>query len=454
MAELNWGILNPKIAGDASDSYYQGQQQASQNALAQAQLQHAQGQNALAKYSLAQAQRADARQDAYNQAWQNVDVSNPDAIRSALPGLMKADPTAGLGLMKQLDERDKTQAGIGKDKADTAKMQQEVLKHQYEIAGQLAAGWVKDPGVSKERIGSGIQSAGAMGVIPKEMVQAKLAELDGVPEDPSSLQNWAKATLMQSMPAHEALKYITPDMNTQLHNQTLSSNNAATVGAAMYGHNVAAGNAQLADNRAREFNDLKRAEAESGRTPIGYRKTPSGDLEVIPGGPAMKDKAPTEFQGKAAQFGTRAAESDKILNQIGTNYSPAGLALTNKLGDTWVAGGALRAAGNKLSSDNTQKADQAQRDFVNAVLRLESGAAISQSEFDNARQQYFPQPGDSPAKVAQKARNRAIEVEGLKHSAGPGAYETKVPAASVAPQKDASSTSALPDIGTVINIKR
>ena len=58
--------------------------------------------------------------------------------------------------------------------------------------------------------------------------------------------------------------------------------------------------------------------------------------------------------------------------------------------------------------------DQAKRDFVNAVLRRESGAVISDAEFANADQQYFPQIGDDAATKAQKARNRAVALEGMK----------------------------------------
>jgi len=46
--------------------------------------------------------------------------------------------------------------------------------------------------------------------------------------------------------------------------------------------------------------------------------------------------------------------------------------------------------GNHLVSSEYQQLDQAQRDFVNADLRRESGATINESEFKNAQQQYFP----------------------------------------------------------------
>ena len=57
--------------------------------------------------------------------------------------------------------------------------------------------------------------------------------------------------------------------------------------------------------------------------------------------------------------------------------------------------------------------EQSQRDFVNAVLRRESGAAISNSEFDNARQQYFPQIGDDDKVIEQKRRNRELATRGI-----------------------------------------
>lgn len=45
-----------------------------------------------------------------------------------------------------------------------------------------------------------------------------------------------------------------------------------------------------------------------------------------------------------------------------------------------------------LQSAERQKFEQAKRNFVNAVLRNESGAVIADSEFKNADKQYFPQP--------------------------------------------------------------
>ena len=67
----------------------------------------------------------------------------------------------------------------------------------------------------------------------------------------------------------------------------------------------------------------------------------------------------------------------------------------------------------------TQQVEQAQRNFVNAILRQESGAAIADSEFANAQKQYFPQPGDSKQVILQKKQNRETAIAGLQVMAGP-----------------------------------
>src|SRR5207253_3026417 len=73
---------------------------------------------------------------------------------------------------------------------------------------------------------------------------------------------------------------------------------------------------------------------------------------------------------------------------------------------------------NVAKSGLTQQFDQAKLNFATAVLRKESGAAISQTEYDNVNKQYFPQPGDSAETSAQKAANRATAVQALNNAAG------------------------------------
>jgi hypothetical protein len=186
----------------------------------------------------------------------------------------------------------------------------------------------------------------------------------------------------------------------------------------------------LTDARARE-------QLAQGKVPSGYRANPDGTLVPITGGPAdQSNKAPTEFQGKSAAFGARAEQANRILTDLEGQYSPAGINGKNAVSDIWGVGGALGNAWNSNLSDASQRADQAQRDFVNAVLRQESGAAIGAGEFDNAKKQYFPQPGDSAAVLKQKAANRQLAVQGLKSNAGHAAFS--------APQASAPAQPSLP----------
>lgn len=168
------------------------------------------------------------------------------------------------------------------------------------------------------------------------------------------------------------------------------------------------------------------ATVNQGRVPAGYRPSADGmGLEFIPGGPAdpaaAKKAAPTEFQGKSASYGARAQEADRIISSLEGKYSPAALNAKLASGQVWGVGGALESAGNLALSAEGQKAEQAQRDFINAVLRQESGAAISQGEFENARKQYFPQPFDSKAVKEQKSANRKMAIQGFLNNARPGA---------------------------------
>jgi hypothetical protein len=118
----------------------------------------------------------------------------------------------------------------------------------------------------------------------------------------------------------------------------------------------------------------------------------------------------TQGQEKATGFFGRAAQSQIILSELENQ----GTLMRNYLA------GAV-PFGNFLRTSEGQRYDQAKRDFINAILRQESGAVIGESEFASAEKQYFPQPGDTPEVIAQKRQNRQTAIMGLKVASGPGA---------------------------------
>lgn len=138
-------------------------------------------------------------------------------------------------------------------------------------------------------------------------------------------------------------------------------------------------------------------------SPTGINTTPNNPY--LPAGPM------NEAQSKDALYANRMLSAEKTFRTV----EGAGTSRMNTL-----LGGVSDKIGYNLRSPDYQKFDQAQRDFINATLRRESGAVISDAEFDNARKQYFPQPGDTADVIKQKRANRAEALRGIAAGAGKG----------------------------------
>jgi hypothetical protein len=72
-------------------------------------------------------------------------------------------------------------------------------------------------------------------------------------------------------------------------------------------------------------------------------------------------------------------------------------------------------------NERQQQTIQARVNFITAVLRKESGASISPTEFATAEKNYFPAPGESEKVVKQKQQAREMSINAMKIQAGPGA---------------------------------
>lgn len=160
----------------------------------------------------------------------------------------------------------------------------------------------------------------------------------------------------------------------------------------------------------------------------------SGEL---PGTGPLTGTNQTEGQANAQLYANRMEEADKQLNAIGgrTDLTSTSSALQGM-------------APNVVKSGDIQMAEQAKRNFLNATLRRESGAAISIGEREDGDRQYFPVFGDTPEVLKQKAANRRTAIEGIRNAAG-----GSVPRSSSQTTKSpsASSAQAGPIAGTVEN---
>jgi len=156
---------------------------------------------------------------------------------------------------------------------------------------------------------------------------------------------------------------------------------------------------------------------------------------VMSGGqPVAGGKPLTESQGNATAFGVRMKESNQLLNKLedkgvtntGITRATVGgiVGMTPFIGEKMQQG--VQSGMNVLPgalggpSAEQQQVDAARKNFVTAVLRKESGAAISASEFYTESQKYFPQPGDSDAVIAQKRHARDTALKAMEIQAGPG----------------------------------
>ena len=157
----------------------------------------------------------------------------------------------------------------------------------------------------------------------------------------------------------------------------------------------------------------------SARPAQGRR--PTSTTTSVPGATVTRTDGPstgkfTETQYASALYADRMTESGAVLDA----FDLEGTSFWGNIKNT-IPGG------NFLQSPEYQQYDQAKRDFINATLRRESGAAIADHEFENANKQYFPQPGDSREVIEQKRRNRKTAIEGISRAAGPS-YTPRSPA--------------------------
>lgn len=107
-----------------------------------------------------------------------------------------------------------------------------------------------------------------------------------------------------------------------------------------------------------------------------------------------------QFHLKSSGFAKRMASANEDLEAlIKSGFNPASAIET------------ARGASNITASEDFRVFMRAQRDFITAQLREESGAVISDQEFDTEEKKFFPKLGDGKRVIALKkaARERAFK---------------------------------------------
>lgn len=348
-------------------------------------------------------------------------------------------------LDKQLLETEEKRSVIDKNKAEIPLKQQElVIKAIGLHRDQLAE--VNDPQTAAQWVAAGYQDP-VMGPILQRQAGPLEQAISRIPQDPQGFQQWKSQNALGATKFIEANK---PHVMTQDVGGTSQIVSTPGLGGAPTVLSTTAKTATpgeiLADRRGRESQAEQRrhngvtethaaAQVRQGSSQIVTNEDGTSVLvdkatgvsrPVVDsaGQPLRSGKALTESQGKAAGMLHRATSANDILNGLEDKGENNRGIIKQAAGSLPLVGGAAEMGVNMLPSalggpsSNQQRVEQARRDFVNAALRVESGAAISESEFRNAEKQYFPMPGDSKETLSQKRRNRETELEALKLQAG------------------------------------
>lgn len=136
--------------------------------------------------------------------------------------------------------------------------------------------------------------------------------------------------------------------------------------------------------------------------PVFFQPSKGGGAPAIVQGvaPLREEKAPTESQAKAGAFGSQmqsaSGEFERLQKEGFDPTSVGAQAATALAGTPFTA----------LADPKAQQANQAQQQWAEAYLRFKTGAAATEAEVKRNQRTFFPQIGDSPEVIAQKARMR------------------------------------------------
>jgi hypothetical protein len=128
---------------------------------------------------------------------------------------------------------------------------------------------------------------------------------------------------------------------------------------------------------------------------------PDGQVQFTQG-PGATAKPFTEGQSKDVVFATRAQGALEVLEPVAGELTSLGSQIAG-----YDPTGMIRS---RVQSSNYQVARQAGDEFLQAILRKDTGAAITSDEQALYGVTYLPQPGDGPEVLEAKraARQRAV----------------------------------------------
>ena len=427
-----------------------------------AQIQNAQNQNALAQFQLGAARRQEESQNALSDVYQrSINPETGEIDKKLLLSNVAKSRAAHLlpDIQSKLLESESKQATLTKTQQETEagkfKLAQDKLKHGWNSLGDAPT-----PQDAIKKLNEGVTK----GYFDFATANAETQQLQNM--TPEQYKQYRVEKVLGLLDAKDKLSFMLPKTTRQdiggsivniQDNPMMPGYGLPVAGASIaktptFGDIASQGQLNLARQKfaweqANPGFELKEAEDGSivgvnkrtlqafpvtvgGAAPaaapmvgagIPGARMPAAEVAPVTGTPLRgKGQAMTESQSNATAYGMRMKEANATLEDLAKKGVLKGAVIEA----TPLIGGALGQALPSVlggTSAAQQQVNQAKSNFITAVLRKESGAVISDSEFDREDKKYFPQVNDSPAVIKQKENARKLAIKAIEVQAGPGA---------------------------------
>lgn len=352
-------------------------------------------------------------------------------------GIFSAAAERGLGakipgMQKQFADADKAAADVKHVGAQTGELEWKTAKGKIEASGAALSSLLANPNTTHDEVIQTMVGLVNRGIVTPEQGQQAIRELPG---DPVRLRQYLVQKGMEVMEAGKRMEMMAPkrqevndgkttqfvDINPYTNPQGPAPIRMQTTPGQDQSNATQIRGQNLVNARAVDANGIAQTSARTQvvEGPDGFMLIDKGTGLARPAATMNgaqvqgKNVGLNDVQSKALLFGSRMQAAEKVLGEMAAQGTVRPSVLKSAVEGVPLVGRAAGAAANSMSSPQQQKVEQAQRDFINATLRRESGAAIAESEFENARKQYFPAVGDSQAVIQQKAQNRQLATKGI-----------------------------------------
>jgi hypothetical protein len=183
-----------------------------------------------------------------------------------------------------------------------------------------------------------------------------------------------------------------------------------------------------AEAPADEYGRYVAEERAAGREPldrIAYAQAKKGSRVIYgPDGRPILAEGPaaeqgfdlSEAQSKNAIFATRAEGAIRVLEPVASTLTRRGERILE---------GVPMGLGRGAQSDDFQVAYAAGQEFLQAILRKDTGAAITEQEQVLYGKLYLPQPGDSEEVLQYRAEARRRAIDAIKAGMTPDALRAQ-----------------------------